>query len=112
MDHVLSAERALLRVDHGVAGAWLVKNWSYPATFIQACEDHHAPLTPEDPEILQVVKVSCRIAEATGFSAVRYSPAPDYEEILRSLPSHLSCGAFPSAANLCAEVEAQIKSFG
>ncbi|HTX37880.1 MAG TPA: HDOD domain-containing protein [Bryobacteraceae bacterium] len=112
VDQVLSAERALLRVDHGVAGAWLVKNWSYPATFMQACEGHHAPLAPEDPEILQVVKVSCRIAEATGFSAVRYSPAPEYDDILRSLPSHLSSGTFPSAADLRAEVEVQIKSFG
>ncbi len=112
VEQVLSAERALLRVDHGVAGAWLVSNWSFPSTFAQACEHHHAPLAQDDPELLQVVKVSCRIAEAAGFAAVRYSPEPAYDEVIRSLPPHISAEAFPPAQDLSATVESQLKSFG
>jgi HD-like signal output (HDOD) protein len=111
-EQVLSAERALLRVDHGVAGAWLARNWSFPATFEQACEHHHAPVRAEDPELLQVVKVSCRIAEATGFSAVHYAAVPSYAEIIGSLPPHISGGAFPADADLRGEVETQLKNFG
>jgi HD-like signal output (HDOD) protein len=112
VDHVLAAERALLRVDHGAAGAWLVTNWCFPSTFAQTCEHHHAPLATDDPELLQVMKVSCRLAEATGFAAVHYSHPPVYEEILESLPPHISRDALPPAADLAADVEAQLKSFG
>lgn len=112
VEHVLRAERALLRVDHGVAGAWLVRNWSFPAPFLQACEQHHAPLRVDDPELLQVVKVACRMAEAAGFPAVRYTHDPSYEEVIRSLPPQISAEAFPSAADLCAAVESQLKSLG
>jgi len=112
VEQVLSAERALLRVDHGVAGAWLVRNWSYPATFVQVCEHHHDPPGPEDPELLQVVKVSCQIAEAAGFAAVRYAAVPVYEDIIRSLPPHIARGAFPADGDIRAEVEAQLKNFG
>jgi HD-like signal output (HDOD) protein len=112
MEQVLSAERALLRVDHGLAGAWLVKNWSFPTTFIQTCEHHHEPLDANDPELLQVVKVSCRIADASGFSPVHYSDFPGYDEVIQSLPPHIPRDAFPSAADLCADVEARLKSFG
>jgi len=112
VEHVLAAERALLRVDHGVAGAWLVNNWSFPATFAQTCEHHHEPLLPEDPELLQVVKASCSIAEALGFSAIRYTRAPVYDEVIHSLPPHIAADAFPPAADLSATVESQLKSFG
>jgi HD-like signal output (HDOD) protein len=112
VDNVLAAERALLRVDHSVAGAWLVKNWSFPATFTQTCEHHHEPLMPDDPELLQVVKTSCRIAEALGFAAVQYDPAPVYDHVIHSLPSHISADAFPSAPDLSATIESKLKSFG
>ncbi len=112
MEQVLSAERALLRVDHGLAGAWLVKNWSFPTTFIQTCEHHHEPLDANDPELLQVVKVSCRIAEASGFSAVHHTNFAAYDEVIQSLPPHIPRDTFPSAADLCADVEARLKSFG
>jgi HD-like signal output (HDOD) protein len=110
-EQVLCAERALLRVDHGVAGAWLVKNWSFPAPFIQACKDHHDLLDPNDPELLQVVKVSCRIAEAIGFSAVQYTTPPVYDEVIRSLPPHITREGLPSVEDLCAGVGAQLSSF-
>jgi HD-like signal output (HDOD) protein len=108
---VLRAERALLRVDHGLAGAWLVKNWSFPAPFVETCEHHHAPLSPDDPELLQVVKVSCRMADAAGFSAIRYVQAPVYDDVIQSLPPYIPGDGFPSAADLCADVGAQLKSF-
>jgi HD-like signal output (HDOD) protein len=112
VDQVLAAERALLRVDHGVAGAWLVNKWSFPAAFGQSCEHHHDRLAADDPELLQVVKVSCRIADATGYPAVRYHEPPAYNSVIGGLPAHLSRSAFPAAEDLCANVDAQLKSFG
>ena len=111
-DHVLRAERAVLRVDHGAAGAWLVNKWSFPASFAQVCEQHHEPLAAQDPELLQVIKFSCRAADAIGFAVTRYSVAPEYSEIVRSLPPHLPADALPSAGELTAMVADQLKSFG
>jgi HD-like signal output (HDOD) protein len=111
VDQVLRAERALLRVDHGIAGAWLVNQWSFPSTFAQVCEHHHEAVSEDDPEILQAVKVSCRVAEAIGFSAVRYTQDPSYDDAVE-LPRLLSAQAFPSAEELHETVELQIKSFG
>jgi HD-like signal output (HDOD) protein len=111
VEQVLSAERTLLRVDHGLAGAWLVNNWNFPTVFVQTCEHHHAPLTPNDPELLQVVKVSCRIAEATGFSAVHYAHPMVYDDIIQSLPPHIPRDGFPPAEDLRASVEARLKTF-
>ncbi len=112
VDQVLAAERALLRVDHGVAGAWLVNKWAFPASFAQTCEHHHAALAADDPETLQVVKVACRIADATGYPAVRYTEPPVYDGVIDSLPRHLSGSRFPPAEDLRAGVVAQLKSFG
>jgi len=112
VEHVLRAERALLRVEHGVAGAWLVNKWSFPSTFAQTCEQHHAPLSAQDPELLQVVKVSCRLADAAGFSSFRYTNPPAYEDVIQSLPSHLSAQGFPTAEDLSTTIEAQLKTFG
>jgi len=112
VDHVLRAERGLFRADHGVAGGWLVNQWWFPSTFAQACEHHHAEVSDDDPELLQVVKVACRMAEAIGFAGVCYSHEPDYGEALQRLPRRLSPEAFPSASELKATVEAQLRSFG
>jgi HD-like signal output (HDOD) protein len=111
VEQVLSAERALLHVDHGLAGAWLVKNWAFPAIFGQACEHHHEPLDANDPELLQVVKVSCRVAEAIGFPAVNYTNASGYDEVIQSLPTHIPHGRFPAAAELRDHIETRLKSF-
>ena len=37
------AERAVLGVDHGVAGEWLARRWHLPATITTAISAHHAP---------------------------------------------------------------------
>ncbi len=37
------AERAVLGVDHGVAGEWLARHWRLPAAITAAIAAHHAP---------------------------------------------------------------------
>jgi putative nucleotidyltransferase with HDIG domain len=111
VEQVLRTERALLKVDHGVAGAWLVKSWAFPPVFVQACEHHHEPLDPKDPVLLQVAKLSCRLADAIGHSAVKYTNSPGYDDVIQSLPSYIPQNVFPSAAELGAGLEARLKSF-
>src|SRR5580658_10037300 len=35
LEEVLCAERTLLKVDHGLAGAWMLRSWSFPVVFVQ-----------------------------------------------------------------------------
>jgi HD-like signal output (HDOD) protein len=111
VEQVLLAERAILQVDHGVAGAYLVKNWAFPKTFAHTCEHHHEPIQQEDSELLQVIKVSCMIADALGYSSIQYTKPLSYEKILKSLPIFIRRDEFPKEEKLKEDVAARLKIF-
>ncbi|MBZ5575614.1 MAG: HDOD domain-containing protein [Acidobacteriia bacterium] len=108
---VLVAERAAINVDHGTAGAWLVKTWAFPPTFVEICEHHHDPLHPHDSALLQVIKLSCRMADSLGFSAVRYKTSASYRDLLPARETHAKPEEFPSEENLRANVETRLAVF-
>ena len=108
--HLRSTEREFFKVDHAVAGGWLVRTWGYPSIFVQVCENHHEPIDKDDSDLLQVVKISCRIAEALGFAAVSYSESAAYRDLIQSLPSFIPRKAFPAGADMAAMVEGRLKS--
>jgi HD-like signal output (HDOD) protein len=110
VEEVLRAERAVLHVDHGLAGAWLVKNWALPRAFIDTCEHHHEPMEPKDSELLRVVKSACRAADALGFAAVEYSKSFSYDDFISSLPPYIPGERFPSGTELHDTVEARLQS--
>jgi putative nucleotidyltransferase with HDIG domain len=112
VEDVLSAERAVLKVDHCMAGAWMVKTWDFPGVFAQVCQHHHEDVSPDDSGLLQAIKISCRLAEAMGYSAVTYASPASYDDVIRSLPSHIPQTRFPSAETLRTHVEDRLKSFG
>ena len=107
---VLAAERAAINVDHGLAGAWLVKNWAYPPAFAEICEHHHAPLDPRDAPMLQVVKLACRMADSLDYAAVR-ADEPMYPELLQRLPAPLRREMFPSEKELRTNLKARLAVF-
>ena len=111
VQQVLEAERAALTVDHGRAGAWLVKNWALPAPFAEACEHHHEPVSVSDPGILKLVKVACAIANAIGFSAVRCRERLTYKEIESTLAPMLGANRLPPAPELEANVAERLRAF-
>jgi hypothetical protein len=75
------------------------------------CQHHHEAIAPEDSGLLQAIKISCRMAEAIGHSAVQYTNPAGYEDVIQSLPPHIPRNRFPSAETLCANVEERLKSF-
>lgn len=110
MPAVLTAERAAINVDHGLAGAWLVKNWAYPQTFAQVCEHHHDALDPKDSGLLHVVKIACRMADSLDYSAVHYD-AMLFAELLQRLPASLRREVFPSEKELRTNLKARLAVF-
>ena len=108
---VLMAERVAVNVDHGVAGAWLVKAWAFPEPFAEVCKHHHDPLRPGDPPLLQLVKAACLMADAIGYSAVRYRSLPAYQNLLSTLLQSHRPERFPTEQELRVNVEARLSAF-
>jgi HD-like signal output (HDOD) protein len=112
VDQALALERVLLNVDHGRAGAWLVKNWGLPITFAECCEHHHGPCDVSDTELIKVVKAGCRIADALKFSAFRYMNPINYDNVIRSFAKDVHQEMFPTSSELRASVESKLAIFG
>ena len=109
--HVLLAERTAINVDHGLAGAWLVKNWAYPQAFAEICEHHHDEFHSKDSPLLRLVKIACRMADVLGHSAVPYRDVPSYPDFLSTLPSTLRRDRFPEEEELRHNLKARLEVF-
>lgn len=109
-DAVLAAERAAVNVDHGTAGAWLVKTWSFPREFSEICERHHAPLQNKESDVLRLMKVACRTADTLGYAAVACARIPPFSELLTALPADTRL-RFPQEETLRRNVEARLAAF-
>jgi putative nucleotidyltransferase with HDIG domain len=107
----LLAERAAINVDHGLAGAWLVKTWAFPLAFAEVCEHHHGAFRPSDSPLLKAVKAACRIADAFGYAATRCSEIPGYPEVLSTLCGPAPREKFPGEEALRKNVEARLAAF-
>jgi len=111
MQGVLRAEREALNVDHGRAGAWLMHNWAFPDDFSEICEHHHDVPHAYDSEILRVVKVGCKIADAIGFPAVKCHQPPSYSEAAWDMMARRGLKTAPSEEDLRVNVTARLAAF-
>jgi len=108
---VLDAERKALDVDHARAGCWLVSNWAFPRDFSEVCEHHHDAPGTGDSEILQLVKVGCKIADTVGFPAVQCQQQIPYSEATSPLKPRLGRKGAPSEEDLRANVATRLAAF-
>ena len=83
---VIRVESSMLGIDHCQAGFWLTRTWGFPVGFSHVSAHHHDPVSPEHPELLQVVQVGCMLADCLGFAAVRWNRSFSCEQILSHVP--------------------------
>jgi len=105
---ILHAEREALHIDHALAGSWLVSNWAFPEDFSEVCKRHHDVPSAADSEILQLVKVACRIADIIGYPAVRCRQQPCYTDATSPLQPRLGRNGVPPEEDLRADVTARL----
>ncbi len=110
-EQLLDAERAAVGIDHGLAGAWLVRHWAFPQPFVEICEHHHGPLKPIGTRLLQSVKLACRMADTLGYAAVEFRRPTKYRDLLASHPYQLSPAAFPAEEKFAAILEQRLSVF-
>lgn len=86
---VLQCERELFGWDHCETGHQLISNWKLPSGFAAIVSDHHSA-TRQDGiwDMAELIKVSCRMADAAGFPAFPRCEVTPFSDLLDELPSH------------------------
>ncbi len=105
---ILQNERELCGIDHCQAGRELVAAWDLPEAFLEITGCHHTA----DARLAGTASVlppSCALADALGFSVIRWRSSRDYVEILSEFPERAQ-KRFPSEAkDLASEIANEIK---
>jgi HD-like signal output (HDOD) protein len=84
---ILERERELFGWDHCETGQRLIADWKLPAGFDAVVREHHAPPREDDEwSPVELIKMSCRMADAAGFPAFPGCEATPYAELLEQLP--------------------------
>jgi putative nucleotidyltransferase with HDIG domain len=85
---ILQAERDLFGSDHCAIGQRLIGDWHLPTDFEAVISEHHSP-RPADGSwgMAELINVSCRMADAAGFSAFAGCQTTPYAELLDELPA-------------------------
>lgn len=82
---VLQAERDLFGIDHCGAGRLLAIAWKLPEVFVDITSRHHEPLSRLE-DVVEVVRLSCLLADALGFAATPRQSMRSSQEVLAEYP--------------------------
>lgn len=85
---ILSTERELFDIDHCEAGRWLAAEWRLPSDFAEITGDHHDPDCCSTT-IGRLTNVSCRMADALGFTVSPLACQENIAQIVESLPERM-----------------------
>jgi len=107
----LEAERELFGFDHCEAGRHLVADWKLPPNFKAVVSAHHALRRKEDPwNLAGLINVSCRIADAVGFTVFPGCEVMPYLDLLQELPERERRSFCPDrellAFDVCSKINA------
>lgn len=84
---LLHRERELFGTNHCEVGKELITAWKLPERFAIVAAHHHDAPTNSTFDMLAVVRLSCALADAMGYSVGRCANALPYEELYAQLPA-------------------------
>lgn len=84
---ILEAERSLFGLDHCETGRQLIADWRLPENFEAVVADHLCPGRRDGVwDAGELVKISCAMASALGFTAFPGCEPPAFGDLLEQLP--------------------------
>ena len=83
---LLEHERKSFSVDHCEAGLWLTRIWGLPDEFRDTTSDHHAPLTGEIGDRVELVRMACLFAQSLDYKAAPGVDCPITEALQERIP--------------------------
>lgn len=85
---ILQDERELFGWDHCETGMQLIGDWKLPSDFASVVSGHHSARQKDRAwNMAELVKVSCRMADAAGYPAFPGCEVTPYPELLNELPT-------------------------
>lgn len=86
-ESILDRERELFGCDHCQTGQRLISDWNLVEEFGDIVAGHHSAVEDRTSwGMAELVKISCRLADALGFSAFPGCEVVAYEQLLEELP--------------------------
>lgn len=108
---ILPLEKELFGCDHCEAGTGLIADWRLPSDFEAIVCDHHSPRRIDGAwSMAELIKISCRLADAAGFCAFPGCEIAPFSDLLDELPARERGEFHPNLETLTLEVAARIKS--
>jgi HD-like signal output (HDOD) protein len=108
---ILEGERDLFGLDHCEAGRRLITDWKLPVDLEAIVSEHHLPRQKDSCwGMTELIKVSCKLADAAGFAAFPRCEATPYPELLDELPARERGRFHADQENLVIEVRGKIEA--
>jgi len=83
---LLDFEREQFGVHHAEAGRLLAERWNFPEELLIVAGRHHDPCEGEELDLLRIVHVACRMADALGYDISRPLIPVSMDAVLAELP--------------------------
>jgi HD-like signal output (HDOD) protein len=109
---LLDFERDEFGMDHAEAGRVLAERWDLPAGLAQIAGRHHDPCEGTTLNLLSIVHVACRLADALGYEVVKPLTPLDIDTVLAELPARGRVSLGKSPAELRSQIEQSLAEFG
>jgi HD-like signal output (HDOD) protein len=106
---ILAREQELFGWDHCETGQRLIADWKLPAEFDAVVREHHDPFrSVGEWGPAELIKVSCKMADAAGFPAFPGCEATAFPDLQEQLPDRERRCFHPALDPLIAEIAAGI----
>jgi putative nucleotidyltransferase with HDIG domain len=109
---VLDFEHEEFGMDHAQAGRMLAERWQLPPEMAAIAGRHHDPCEGAELDLLRVVHVACRMADAVGYDVVKPLGELDLDTVLQELPAHAQAPLRRDPAEYRALIEERISEYG
>jgi len=109
---LLDFERDEFGMDHAEAGRILAERWGLPPGLAQIAGRHHDPCDGTTLNLLSIVHVACRLADALGYDVVKPLEPLEIDAVLAELPGRGKVSLGKSPTQMCAQIEQAISEYG
>ena len=112
LDEATALEVATFGMTHAEAGAVMTEAWGIPAS-VSTCIRHHHGVPEGEPhftQLLDLVRLSCRMASALGYAELSCRQREDLDTVLAILPSSARQNPSLAPAQLTARIKRMLGS--
>ena len=108
---ILDFEREQFGMDHSEAGRILAERWNLPEEFRLVAGRHHDPCEGGEVDLLRIVHIGCRLADALGYDVTHPLVPLEVDAIVSDLPARARERVQGATQDLRARIEERIRAY-